>query len=111
MRVLLALSGTFLPPACLWLPWGFLSDGRLLVEFPGVADLIGPERSEGPYLAPRGLRSHASAVRDLVRQHASAHPEDIPALCELLPCSEAVSGAAESGLDERGARYEEGRTA
>jgi hypothetical protein len=111
MRVLLALSGTFLPPASLWLPWGFLSDGRLLVEFPGVADLIGPERSEGPYLAPRGRPLSANGVRELVERHVSAHPEDIPALCDLLPCSETVSGAAESGLDERGAGYERDRTA
>jgi hypothetical protein len=111
MRLLLALSGNFLPPASLWRPWGFLRDGTLLVEFPGVADLIGPERSEGPYIAPKGHRGGANVVRELVEQYVGAHPEDIPALCELLTYSEAVSEGAESGLDERGRGYEGHRTA
>jgi hypothetical protein len=107
MRLLLALSGTFLPPASTFAPWGWLSDGRLLVEFPGVADLIGPERSEGPYIAPRGL----TEARAVVPRLHGAHPEDIPALCDLSCCSELRWRQFRGELDERRPPYEERRTA
>jgi hypothetical protein len=106
MRLLVALSGSFLPPASVFAPWGFLRDGRLLVEFPGVADLIGLERSESPYIAPRG----PSRRREVVPGPNGAHPEDIPALCDLFAVRSPSGDGLSTELDERRRGYEGDRT-